>query len=618
MSGFVALVNLDGAPPDRCLLDRMTSLLSFRGPDSQQVRTVGQAGFGFAWLNVGKLVDHRPPLTFDGRCWIVADARIDARNDLMAALSGESPNAGLAAATDPELIVRAYEKWGDDCASRLLGDFAFAIWDQGRRRLFCARDQFGVRPLYYAQVGSTIMVSNTLDCLRVHRGVSNALNNFAVADFLMFGENREPQTTVFRDINRVPPAHHLTSSSDSAALRKYWTMPVEFPVQFARASDYVDRFNELLCSAVADRLRSDRATVLMSGGIDSTALAAVAADLVRRAGGCTVDAVTSTYERLIPDPERRFAGMVAAHLEIPIRYDVRDHEVSIGDWDRVAVQTPEPVANPAAFVAAVRFLQTTARGARVFFYGEGPDNALRYEWRPFLSYLARSRKLGRLLQALADDALMHPRVPLWSSIRQFTVRRRRHQQWQETFPAWLDAAFSDRCNCRDRWAEQHRQPVPVHPVRPLGHAGLDPTRWQALFEDCDITAAYGQVEYRYPFLDLRLLQYLLALPAMPWCRNKLIIRRAMKPWLPRAVLTRKKTVVPTSADWQRVRSGGLPRVPSSPELRAFIDLSKVPSSITTEQEMRAVLRPLGLAYWLLRYSAVDSKERHGFESAVLV
>jgi asparagine synthase (glutamine-hydrolysing) len=149
---------------------------------------------------------------------------------LFAALACELPNATATTATDVELIARAYAKWGEDCVSRLLGDFAFAIWDATQRRLFCARDQFGIKPLYYARIGSTIAVSNTLDCLRVHRGVSNALNDCAVADFLMFGENREPGTTIFRDIRRLPPAHHMTWSGDTVSLRKYWTMPVERPI----------------------------------------------------------------------------------------------------------------------------------------------------------------------------------------------------------------------------------------------------------------------------------------------------------------------------------------------------------------------------------------------------
>jgi hypothetical protein len=106
---------------------------------------------------------------------------------------------------------------------------------------------------------------------------------------------------------------------------------------------------------------------------------------------------------------------------------------------------------------------------------------------------------------------------------------------------------------------------------------------------------------------------------MPWCRNKLIIRRAMKPLLPRPVLTRKKTVVRTSADWQRLRSRGLPRVVATPELLAFVNPAKLPSTINGEPAMRAALRPLGLGYWLQRYSTVDSEElRHGIESAVPV
>ena len=94
------------------------------------------------------------------------------------------------------------------------------------------------------------------------------------------------------------------------------------------------------------------------------------------------------YDRLIPDAERHYAGMVADHLRIPIRYDVRDDETSITDWDQVSVHTPEPVDNPAAFAAGVKFSEQMATLARgVLLYGEGPDNALLYEWRPYLSHL---------------------------------------------------------------------------------------------------------------------------------------------------------------------------------------------------------------------------------------
>ncbi len=619
MSGFVALVNLDGVPIDDRLLHDMTASLAFRGPDAQREQMIDRAGLGYALLRVGdESVHGHQPFTLDGRRWLVADARIDGRRDLLARLEEERAGSCPADATDAELIARAYALWGEACTSRLLGDFSFVVWDADRQCLFGARDHLGIKPLFYARFGSTIAVSNTLECLRLHPSVSKNLNELAIADFLMFGENREADTTVFRDVRRLAPAHGCTWSRDATQMARYWTLPVDEPVHFAHASDYISRFRELLREAVADRLRTNRATVLMSGGLDSPTLAATAVAAERRTGS-VVDAVTSVYERLIPDAEGDFAGLIAAHLNIPIRYDVRDNETSFADWDRVVVRTPEPVANPMAFAASVRFLETTAKGARVFLYGEGPDNALRYEWRPYLAHLARTGQLKRLARSLSDDVFMHPRLFLWSSIRQIATARRQAKRWDEQFPSWLAPAFSARCGCRDRWVDQCRAASPVHPVRPVAYASLDAVRWQPTFDDCDVTGARGHVEFRHPFLDVRLLRYLLALPAMPWCRSKLIIREAMRGALPNAVLQRKKTAVATSADFQRVRAQGLPNPSSSPELLQFVNPSRIPATAISEREMRSALRPLGLGYWLQHYTTAESKEfAYGFEKAVAV
>ena len=108
------------------------------------------------------------------------------------------------------------------------------------RRLFCARDHLGVKPFFYARLGQTIVFSNTLDCVRLHPGVSSELNDLAIADFLLFGANQEFDTTSFHDIQRLPPAHCLTGSREAITCRRYWTLPIDEPIVFRRAEDYTD------------------------------------------------------------------------------------------------------------------------------------------------------------------------------------------------------------------------------------------------------------------------------------------------------------------------------------------------------------------------------------------
>jgi asparagine synthase (glutamine-hydrolysing) len=399
----------------------------------------------------------------------------------------------------------------------------------------------------------------------------------------------------------LPPAHCITWSIEATRCRRYWTLPVDEPIHFKRADDYLDRFVELLHAATRDRLRTRRVGVLMSGGLDSPTLAAVALRLLRDGStGFSLQAITSVYDRLIPDSERYYAGLVADYLKIPIRYDVRDDEASIAQLDQVSIHTPEPVDNPAAFAAGVETFKSLASQARVFLYGEGPDNALRYEWRPYLSHLVTGRRVASLVRALSNYLLMHPRVPLWSSIRQLAGARQQKKRWQATFPGWLNEDFAARCGCRERWAARQGtpSPSPSHPVRPVGHEGFNDPRWLPLFEDSDINGALSHSEIRHPFLDLRLLQYMLALPAMPWCRNKLIIRRSMRGALPDDVLRRKKTSIPVSPDFIRIQTSGLPELVPSSELLRYVEPTKVPVSLKSTVELRAAIRPHGLNYWL--------------------
>jgi len=608
VSGVVAMVNLDGASLDRRLLDRMTDHLAFRGPDARRVHVTRDAGLGHTLLSVtDESACERQPFTLDGRTWIVADARVDGRDDLLARLAEREPDTCAANATDVELIARAYRVWKEECVVHLLGDFAFVVWDETRRQLFCARDQLGVKPLFYARLGETIVISNTLECVRLHHQVSNDLNDLAIADFLVFGDNQEHDTTVFRDIQRLPPAHYITWSIDATRCRRYWTLPVEEPIHFRRARDYTDRFTELVHTATRDRLRTRTAGVLMSGGVDSTTLAAVARDLLReRPAGLHLQAFTSVYDELIPDSERYYAGLAAAHLNIQIRFDVRDKETSVTRSDELSIRTPEPVENPAAFAAGIKFSKDASTGIRLFLYGEGPDNALLYEWRPYLSNLLTGGRHGLLVRALSYDLMMHPRVPLWTSIRQVVTRRTARRY--EEFPAWLNDRFAARYRCRERWEARRRATPTPHPYRPRGYAAFSDTRWQSFFDYFDISGASSHSETRHPFFDLRLLQYMLAVPAMPWCRSKLLIRRSMQGALPREVIRRKKTPLAASPDFTRVARSGFPRLVPTPALSNYVNVEKMPSAPANEVEMRALLRPLGLNYWLGRLSSAGNED----------
>ena len=216
MSGFVCILHGDDAPVERALLQSFTDFLSFRGPDAQEIWLDGAIGMGHALLRTTyESKNERQPASIEGRYRIVADARLDAREELIDKLQG-SGRVGCSKAPDCDLILHAYAEWGTACVDHLRGDFSFAVWDAPHKQLFCARDHFGIKPFYYSQIGEIFICSNTLNCLRLHPAVTNELNDRAVGDFLLFGLNCDNATTFFHDIQRLPPAHTLTISRHGA------------------------------------------------------------------------------------------------------------------------------------------------------------------------------------------------------------------------------------------------------------------------------------------------------------------------------------------------------------------------------------------------------------------
>ena len=459
-------------------------------------------------------------------------------------------------ANDDESILEAYEKWGDDCVKHLLGDFAFAIRDDRRNRIFCARDHFGVKPFFYTHTADGFKFSSTLNELK-H---SNTLNEIAIGDYLLFGVNQDQSTTVFKDIQRLPPGHTLTVENNQIKIQRYWTPSLPAEIRFRDDESYVERFSELLSLAIKDRLRTERVAISMSGGLDSTSLAAIASKHAEVAG------FTVVYDNLIPDEERRYSALAAEHLGIPIVHLNADtYSLFDGKMDQ-----PEP------------FLISPLTGQ-------------------FNELLRRCADFSPVaLTGYDGDAFMHePPV----KIRTRVGRMLRKAETRGSIPEWIDEEFAVRTNLRERYQEFWA--TTTFEKRPAAMRALNSKIWTALFEGYDSGATGLNLEVRHPFLDLRLVEFLLAIPTDPWCVNKHILRRAMRDKLPDAVLNRNKTGLAGDPALQLVRRASVRWLDSfevNPQLRAFVNLDRRRPVVEEETTagLWASLRVFALNYWLTR------------------
>jgi asparagine synthase (glutamine-hydrolysing) len=595
VSGFVAVLNLDGAPVDRQILGRMTEALAFRGPDAQRVWIDGHVGLGHTLLaTVDDFPEPARPCSIDGRIRIVADARVDGRSELMAKLAAKMGGV-RADASDPELILHAYAAWGDACVDHLIGDFAFVIWDSPRRRLFAARDHFGVKPLYYARTRQSVLVSNTIDALSLHPLVSAELNESAVGDFLLFGQLVEPTTTVFADIQRVPAAHVFSCAAGSVRLTRYWSLAIEPPLRLRKQSDYVEQFTELLRTAVGDRMRTSHIALYMSGGLDSSSVASVARELSPKA---SLRAHTAVYDELIPDDERHFSGRVAGHLGIPIEYLAADSRVLSQDWANHS--TPEPVAAPLHAVFNDLCTKISA-DSRVALTGYGGDPGL-LAWPGSMSNMLSWDGMRGLAATLIASLVRYRRLPR-IGLRTALRRRLNRPADMASPPSWLSPDFASRLDIEERWKRQMSPTVPKHPFRQSAYDSLVNPFWAFRFESHDAGFTGRTIEFRHPFFDLRLMRFMLSLPSLPWCVDKHILRESTRGRLPEDVRIRPKT--PLRTDPVPILLRNHPEVAENfrptPGLDRFVVGEEARQLLATSDDSASAwanLRPYSLSNWL--------------------
>jgi asparagine synthase (glutamine-hydrolysing) len=541
MSGFIGILNLDGAPVDGDLMQRLTQSMAFRGPDAQSVLCKGAVGLGHTLFRTTWEAQYeRQPLTLDQQVWIVADARVDAREELVREL-GSAHDLALNQTPDPELILRAYLKWGESCLDHMIGDFSFAIWDGRVRRLFCARDHFGVKLFYYARTTSSVVFSNTITALRLHPEVSSRLNESAIGDFLLFDSNWTLDTTFFTDIQKLPAGHQFTLTAANFERRKYWQLVEPETVRFRDEGDYIEGFKERLDEAVSDRMRTDNVAISFSGGLDSTNMTLAARRVTQRKGSHTkLKAFTMVWDSLIPNNERYYAGLAAKALKMPVEYLAQDALRPYDFWEGRFPQ-PEPSHEP-LLMWGTDLYQHCANFSRILLYGEGGDEV--FKSFKVCTLLRHDRSLQTVV-AFCNSIFRHNIFPpLGTGLHAWWKSRWRTTEVPEAqLPKWLNKDFVARLSLTGRWrwwVGNHRND-PLDALATGSKVRFITPLWENLLTITDMGFNGFPIEVRLPYLDSRVVLFGLGLPNMPWMHKKYLLRRVGAGILPDEIISRPKT-----------------------------------------------------------------------------
>jgi asparagine synthase (glutamine-hydrolysing) len=550
MCGIAGVLNVNQAPADPALLRRMTGTLAHRGPDGEGFFLDGPVALGHRRLAIIDLAAGAQPMSSaDEHLWISYNGELYNFRELRTELVGLGYS--FRTSSDTEVLLTAYAAWGVECLSRLRGMFAFAIWDRRERQIFLARDRAGIKPLVYAWDGRTLRFASELKALVEDPGLRRELDHDALGEYFTYLYVPSPRT-IFRDIKKLPPASYLVCRLDGGApvVRRYWDLRIT-PDPRLSVAEWTRSVDEALHEAVGAHLVSDVPVgAFLSGGVDSSSVVACMA----RVSTTAVKTFSIGFDETAFD-ELRYAREVAAqygteHFEMVLKPDVVDV------LPRLTWQLDEPFADASA-VPTYCVAKITRDHVIVALSGDGGDeNFAGYQryaeasavhrWidslpmstlKPLLRTLGRLRRPGakgkRYLQALGMSPL---------------ERYHRMMTYQDGagLAGLLESDVAPSTDARvtaELFGRLAAEGGTEDYVSTLQYLDVRHYLPEDILTKVDRTTMLASLEARVPLLDHVFMEHAARIPAHLKLHEgvgKYILKRAMQPYLPKAIVSRRK------------------------------------------------------------------------------
>lgn len=552
MCGICGIFDKTGKSIDQNLLNRMMSLLQHRGPDGEGQFIDTEVGLGHRRLSIIDVEGGDQPIgNEDGSLQIVFNGEIYNFVELRKELKASGHN--FKTRSDTEVIIHAYEQWGEDCVNRFNGMFAFALWNSRRRELFMARDHLGIKPLYYVDLGDRIIFASEIKALLQDKSCPREVDIEALVELFTFRYVPSPKT-LFKGIKKLPPGHRMVISGRDIQIDRYWNWIPNIREQFSENA-IIEEYQSLLEDAVCLQLRSDVPLGLfLSSGIDSGALLAI---MSKYASG-PVQTFTIGFEggektNEVDDAKELARTFGATHNFMMVTPDdyLKYYENYL--WD-----IEEPLGNETA--AAFYFVsKITSEHVKVALNGQGADEL----WAGY------DRHIGAKLSALysripsivtAPLAALLPRMPggferlkrgvlslnepdmltRFTKIYSFFSAEMKRQLFKGPLKAQIikDAYKSKEALRRLQADVQH-----LDPLTQMLYIDTRANLPDDLLMVVDKTAMRNSLEGRVPFLDYRLVEFVESLPPklkLKGLTGKYLHKKALEKWLPKEVVYRKK------------------------------------------------------------------------------
>jgi len=540
LSAFAVVYERSNKPADPAVLERMMKRLSHRGPDGSDISLSGHVAMGHwhFWTTPEEVGETQPLQIDDMPFEIVFDGRIDNRSELFSKLNiSEDEGAHL---SDAALVLYAYARWSEHCFEHFIGEFALVIFDERNHQLICARDQLGDRTLFFSSNQSRLVIASEPWAVAGADGLKPEINDKAVAHYFAFRAPEDGQT-MFNGIFELLPAHVMLVGDSRERKWRYWHPDPTKKIRYNTDEEYATHFLSLLEESVRCRMRSTTPVgILMSGGLDSTSVASLAARILKPGRLTTISYV---FDELPDCDEREYINAVKERWNINSIQIPCDDLWPYKDWKNWPHNSNQPEGNPYRALKERAYRRACDEGIQVLLTGGFGDHL--YDGAE--DWMFDLFKYGFPLRAIKGFVSIIRFFGLWRalsarSLRQIIKRilakfngnwwlRRKNKPypWLTTysiskldqFGSWIALAFRMKSNL-------------------LGLIAAQSSSGEI------INANRYTLDLRHPYRDRRLIEFILAIPAYQLyneSRNKYILRVAMKKILPEEIRLRSQ---PTS------------------------------------------------------------------------
>ncbi|MCY7345528.1 MAG: asparagine synthase (glutamine-hydrolyzing) [Pyrinomonadaceae bacterium] len=549
---------------NKAMLAAMRDVILHRGPDDAGLFAAGNVGLGHRRLAIVDVAHGQQPMfNQDKSCVIVYNGEVYNHADYRAAL--EAKGCEFQTHCDTETILHLYEKYGAKCVDYLRGMFAFAVWDDRKKELFIARDRLGVKPLYYVHdADGNLFFASEIKAILETKAVTPELNYAALPDYLANHATCGDET-LFANVKRLPAGHTLTWKDGAIRLEKFWDLQFEPKLNGAKRSDqdWTAEWFELFQKAVEMRLMADVPLgMFLSGGIDSSAIAAVMSKLVAEP--------IKTFSVAFAEREANefeFARLVAAAFKTEHHEIIVSPEEFFAALPKLIWHEDEPLAHPSS--VALNFVsQLASQHVKVVLTGEGSDETLagygRYAktllnlkygetYHKFAPKSAREFVAERIENLPLDSKVRHKLRKSFFSIEpnieniyfdNFAVFPRKMQS--EMLSDETRARIGSHINPYAAMQGFFDSAETTNLLDRMLYADTKTYLHELLMKQDQMSMA-ASIESRVPFLDHKLMEFSARMPDNLKLRGKttkFVLREAMRGILPDEILTRKKMGFP--------------------------------------------------------------------------